>query len=158
MSEGAEASNKGKKKEDSHNSSASEEAGDGEDTDWPHYDIAETDTRIIIHADLPGVNDEDVRAEFFDNKLVIKGSRNTKLDGVKYHSKGRHHDVFQRTIVIPVPVQKHTVKATFRHGIMEVKVKKEDPEKRNKKISFTFASSSAKGDKEKEKDKENASE
>lgn len=50
-----------------------------------------------------------------------------------------------------MPVQKHTVKATFRHGIMLVSVRKEDPDKRNKKITFTFASSSSK---ENGKDKE----
>jgi HSP20 family molecular chaperone IbpA len=70
-------SNKEKEKEKEKEQKITGNIAEGEenadDTDWPHYDLLETETRIEIHVDLPGVNDEDVKAEYYDNKLVIKG-------------------------------------------------------------------------------------
>ena len=44
--------------------------------DWqPAVDIYETDTSLIIQAELPGVNKEDVSVELKDNVLTLKGER-----------------------------------------------------------------------------------
>jgi len=114
---------------------------DNVDTVWPYYNMHETDTRVVIYIELPGVNDEDIMIKYYDNKLRIKGSRCTLVEGAKCHFKGRHEGVFEKTIDIPVPIQKHTVKISFRHGVMKVYVKKIDLDKKRTKIIFTLNAS-----------------
>ena len=47
----------------------------------PSIDIRENDNAITVHAELPGMKDEDVHVEVKDNCLCISGERNWSLNG-----------------------------------------------------------------------------
>ncbi len=71
--EEAKKEDKGKGKEKDKEKEKEKGDQEKEETEWPHWDLHETDTRMVIHVDLPGVEEDDVVAEYFDNKLVIRG-------------------------------------------------------------------------------------
>ena len=44
----------------------------------PRIDVHERDGKFIVHADLPGMNKDEVKVELFDDVLTIEGERNRK--------------------------------------------------------------------------------
>jgi len=85
----------------------------------PLVDIMEEDDEIVIIAELPGVNKEDIELEMREDSIYIKAER-----------KDRKYETVKS---IPVPVDPKTSKASFNNGILEVRVKKKEA-KRGTKI------------------------
>lgn len=80
-----------------------------------------TDSEIIVRAELPGINpDKDVEVELGDGYLTISGHREEE------HKKKKmsefYYGSFSRTMAMPVGVEKKDVKASYRDGILEVRV------------------------------------
>ena len=100
----------------------------------PAVDIFETDTGLVINAELPGVKKEDVSVELKDNILTIKGERwaERNIDEQMYYRKERCFGTFKRSFTLREIVQPDQIKARFKDGILEIeipKVEKEAPRK-----------------------------
>ena len=90
----------------------------------PQVEMFERDGNLIVHADLPGLKKEDVNLEVRKNSLVIEGERKeTREEEEKgyYHSE-RTYGHFYRRIPLPEEVDTNQVTATFRDGVLEVKM------------------------------------
>ena len=92
----------------------------------PSVDVFEDNDCIIIRADLPGVNQEDIDIEMNGDTLTIKGERKfddeERKDG--YVRLERQYGAFQRSFTIGVPVDIDAVKASYRNGILELTLPK----------------------------------
>jgi len=98
----------------------------------PAVDIFETDTGLIINAELPGVKKENVSVELKDNILTIKGERwaDRKIDEQMYYRKERCFGPFQRSFTLREAVRPDQIKAKFKDGILEIeipRVEREEP-------------------------------
>lgn len=116
----------------------SESSGRGEtERTWaPVVDIMETESDLIVQAELPGMLMSDIEVEVTGESLVIRGER--KVDDAareEYIRVERPHGAFQRSFTIGVPVQPDKVKATYRDGVLEVTVPKAE-EVKPKKIEI----------------------
>jgi HSP20 family protein len=80
--------------------------------------------RLVVRADLPGVDPKDVEVTLAGNVLTIKGSRRSE-----HENKGRdflHREVsygsFERSLTLPEGVKADQVKASYRNGVLELEV------------------------------------
>ena len=96
-------------------------------TNWrPHIDVKETDKEIVLHADVPGVSENDVNVSIEDGVLTVSGKREcTKKDkNERYHRVERSYGSFSRSVALPDNVDPAQVKANFENGVLEVRVPK----------------------------------
>ncbi len=100
--------------------------------EWkPSVDIYETEEGIVIKAELPGVNKEDVSVEVKSNILILKGERfvDKEIDEDKYYRRERCFGTFHRTFTLQDTVLPDKIKAKFRNGVLEIEVPKPEEEK-----------------------------
>jgi HSP20 family protein len=92
----------------------------------PVLDIHETKDDLVLSFELPGVTDKDVSLSITGDLLTLKGERMANRD-VKdesvYHVE-RVYGKFERSVQLPIPVQAEKVKATYRDGVLEVRLPK----------------------------------
>ena len=92
----------------------------------PPVDIYETDEALVMKAELPGFSKDDISIELKENTLVIKGERKHE-DEVKegnYHRMERSYGAFQRAFMLPMTVDQEKVKASYKDGILELRLLK----------------------------------
>ena len=94
-------------------------------------DIHETDEAIIIQAELPDLNKEDIAIEVKKNILTLKGERSEdrKIKKRNYYRKEIKTGKFQRSFILPVVINPETVVARYKGGVLEVKIAKPEEQK-----------------------------
>ena len=89
-------------------------------------DMHETENEVVLNFELPGVSEKDVALSITGDLLTLKGERtvNRELkDDNAYHAE-RVYGKFERSVRLPMPVQAEKVTATYRDGVLEVKLPK----------------------------------
>jgi HSP20 family protein len=92
----------------------------------PPVDIYETDAALVLKAELPGFSKDDIQIELKENTLAIRGERKRE-DEVKegsYHRMERVYGTFQRSFLLPTTVDQSKVQATYKDGILELRLPK----------------------------------
>ncbi len=90
--------------------------------DYPPVDIYEKKEAVVFVADLPGIEEGDVRIKVYHNLFIIEGMKRQKADdrcGL-YICMEREFDSFRRIISIPVPVNPAAGRATYSDGVLTV--------------------------------------
>jgi HSP20 family protein len=95
----------------------------------PRVDVIDREDEIVIHAELPGVEKDDLDVSMTDNTVTIKGStrREEKEEKGDYYRCEISRGAFARTVSLPGDVDAEKAAATFKDGILELalpKVKK----------------------------------
>jgi HSP20 family protein len=92
----------------------------------PSVDIYETDQGVIIAADLPGVNKQDVVVEVKDNVMTISGERSTDTEcrATNYYRRERICGNFHRSFTLHAMVLPEQIKAKFKNGVLMVEIPK----------------------------------
>jgi len=94
----------------------------------PEVDVEETPEEFVLRADLPGVPQKDVKVSLMGDTLTIRGERKEE----KSEKSGnllrveRHAGVFERSFTLGAAVRSDGVKATYRDGVLEIRVPKAD--------------------------------
>jgi HSP20 family protein len=97
----------------------------------PAVDLFEDKNDIVIKAELPGMEKENVEVKLTDHMLTIKGEKK-KEEEVKeenYYRSERSYGSFVRTLELPADVHADKVKASFKNGILEVRLPKTEEAK-----------------------------
>ena len=97
----------------------------------PAVDLFEDKNEIVIKAELPGMEKENVEVKLTDHMLTIKGEKK-KEEEVKeenYYRSERSYGSFIRTLELPADVHADKVKASFKNGILEVRLPKTEEAK-----------------------------
>lgn len=96
-------------------------------------DIKDTPEAVLVKAELPGMNKEDIRVNFKDSMLVIKAERKQeeKAEGANHLRIERNYGSFARSFSVDVPIKREEIKARYQDGVLEVVLpKEEEPGKR----------------------------
>ena len=103
----------------------------------PAVDIYDTDNALVIKAELPGIEKDDVSVDVKGNVLTIKGERSfdKEIKEENYYRKERSIGKFQRSFTLPEAVNPEAIKANFKNGVLEIEVPKPE-EKKPKQISI----------------------
>ena len=96
-------------------------------------DVYQTPTDIVIQTMVAGVKPEDLELSISRDMITIRGEREESrtVDEDNYFTKELYWGKFSRTISLPAEVEPEEVEATERHGLLTVKIKKVDKEKKN---------------------------
>lgn len=88
----------------------------------PEIDMYETDGKLKIVADLPGMNKDDIQIEFRDGMLTLEGDRRDVHEdkGNGFRRTERHYGHFYRTVHLPDGVNPEEAKAKFKNGELEI--------------------------------------
>lgn len=100
----------------------------------PFVDMSETETNLVIKAEIPGIEPEDLDIALTDNLLSIKGETRQRIvrEDETYHRTERIYGSFSRTFQLPCRIMVDDVTATYANGILEIVMPKCKPEKTRK--------------------------
>ena len=91
---------------------------------FPAVEVQEREGQLVVRADIPGLNADDIRLELDDGQLVISGERtqeHEENEGGIYRTE-RSYGVFRRVIALPEGVDVEHATATFDNGVLEVTI------------------------------------
>jgi HSP20 family protein len=107
-------------------------------TSYPSVDIFEDGNDVIVKAELPGMKKEDIEVNISDDVITISGEKKTeeKVEKKVYYRLERSFGSFTRTLRLPAETRTDRAKASFRDGILEIRLPKTEEEVRKvKKIT-----------------------
>lgn len=92
----------------------------------PLADMYETKEDLFITLELPGVREKEVSVSITGDVLTVKGERklDRDLNDEGYYRLERVYGKFERSMPLPIPVQGDKVKATYRDGVLEIRLPK----------------------------------
>jgi len=92
----------------------------------PLIDVKEGDKEITVHAEVPGLNKEDIHVEVKNNVLTVSGERKweKKEENEKVHRVERSYGKFSRSLALPEGVDEKSIKAAFNNGVLELSIPK----------------------------------
>jgi HSP20 family protein len=96
-------------------------------SDWvPVVDIKEEKDRFVLHADLPGVDREDIDITMEGGVLSIRGERKLEdvAEGGEYKRVERIHGNFYRRFALPDEADAEGINARCNQGVLEVVIPK----------------------------------
>ena len=90
----------------------------------PSMDIYDEDNDIVIKAEVPGVNKDDIDISVDKNRLTISGEKKqeTKVKEKNFHRMERSYGSFSRSFRLPDGVNADKAKAEFKDGILEIRI------------------------------------
>ena len=96
-------------------------------------DVYQTPTDIIVQTMVAGVRPEDLEISIARDMVTVRGEREESrvIDEDNYFTKELYWGKFSRTVSLPVEVEPEEVEATEKHGLVTIKIKKVDKEKKN---------------------------
>lgn len=94
----------------------------------PSVDILETENELVLKADLPEVNPNNVEIQLENGTLTLKGERKfeQQKNGKGYHRIERSYGSFVRAFSLPDTVDAEKVKADYKAGVLTVTLPKKE--------------------------------
>jgi HSP20 family protein len=98
----------------------------------PQIETFERGDKIIVRADLPGLNKDNVNVEVNDGILTISGERKDehRENREGYYRSERSYGQFYRSIPLPEGVNEDQCDATFKDGVLEISFDAPKPQDR----------------------------
>src|SRR5438094_4411128 len=101
-------------------------------TPWaPAVDIYETENELVVKADLPDVNPQDLDIRVENNILTIRGERKfeNKTNGEDYLRVERAYGPFSRSFSLANFVKSDAIKADYQNGVLTLSIPKREEAK-----------------------------
>jgi HSP20 family protein len=98
----------------------------------PALDVYEDKDVVVVKAELPGMEKDDVHVDIRGDVLTVRGEKKKeeKIEERDYYCQERAYGAFSRSIRLPVEVQGDKASATFKHGVLEMHLPKTEAAKR----------------------------
>jgi HSP20 family protein len=97
----------------------------------PPVDIYEDENSVVIKAELPGIDQNDIEVKIEDSTLTLRGERkhDQTVHKENFHRIERYYGSFQRSFSLPHTVDQEKVKATCEKGILTITLPKKEETK-----------------------------
>lgn len=111
--------------------------------DWqgfnPRLDVADGEKKLVVTAELPGIEEKDIEVQLDGERLVIRGEKTEEKeeDEKGFYRRECHYGAFHREVQLPAEVIADKVKAKFKNGVLKVTLPK-TPEARQKNRKITI--------------------
>jgi len=98
----------------------------------PKVDVIDREAEVVVRAEVPGVEKDDLDISVSDNAVTIKGKtkREEKEEKGDYYRCEISSAAFARTIPLPSNVDTDKVSAQFKDGVLELTLPKIEKAKR----------------------------
>ena len=92
----------------------------------PAINVAETNDAFEVTAELPGVDEKDIKVSLDDNQLVISGEKKAEStkEEKEWHIEERSYGSFYRSLSLPFEPEDGAVEAHFDKGVLHLTIKK----------------------------------
>jgi len=99
----------------------------------PRMDVIDREGEILVRAEVPGVDKNDLEVSLADNMLTVKGSVSKKEKEEKgdYYRCETAQGAFVRTVAIPGKFDASKVAASLKDGVLEIMLPKVEETKRH---------------------------
>jgi len=101
-------------------------------TPWaPAVDIYETEHELVVKADLPDVNPQDLDIHVENNILTIRGERKfeNKVNEENYLRIERSYGSFSRSFSLANSVNSEAIRADYQNGVLTLSIPKREEAK-----------------------------
>ena len=94
----------------------------------PSVDVSETEDKIMVKAEIPGMDSKDIDISLSGDILTIKGEKKSELEETKenYHLVERSYGTFSRSLRLPVGVEADKIEASYKQGVLIVTCPKKE--------------------------------
>ncbi len=88
----------------------------------PAIDLYQTDNEVVVKAAIPGINPDDINISLTADVLTLRGDykQEDNIEDAQYHIREHRHGIFERSIMLPSPVEPNKAKADFDKGILSI--------------------------------------
>ncbi|HMB30551.1 MAG TPA: Hsp20/alpha crystallin family protein [Desulfohalobiaceae bacterium] len=92
----------------------------------PTVDVREKENEMVIRAEIPGLEPNDVDVSLQEGNLVIKGEKKIENEDQKdtYYQMESKYGSFYRTIPVSREISEKDIKASFKNGVLTVQLPK----------------------------------
>lgn len=93
--------------------------------EWkPATDVYQEDDTLVVHAEIPGINAEDIDISIEEGVLHISGEKTTEKEITEEHRYLREcrYGSFRRDVMLPQGVDPDAVRADYDSGILMVRI------------------------------------
>ncbi len=107
--------------------------GERKTREWlPSVDISETNDKLLVKAELPGLDSKDISVTMAGDMLTIKGEKKKESEekDEHHHCIERYCGSFQRVFRLPAGVQADKVSASFKKGVLKIELPKTEESKK----------------------------
>jgi HSP20 family protein len=90
----------------------------------PTMDVFEKDGKLMVHADLPGLEKKDISITFEQDELVLRGERKDerKIEEDNLYRAECAYGTFYRRLPLPKGLEVDRIEATFKDGVLEIAI------------------------------------
>ena len=94
----------------------------------PAVDVSESEDKITVKAEIPGLEAKDIDISMSGDTLTIKGEKKTETEEKEenYHVVERSYGSFRRVMKLPAMVDADKVEATYKNGVLTVVLPKKE--------------------------------
>lgn len=99
------------------------------EAEWaPAVDVSETADKVVVKAELPGIDAKDIDISLSGDILTIKGEKKSEREEKKenYHLVERSYGSFSRSLRLPAAVDADKIEAGYKQGILTVTCPKKE--------------------------------
>ena len=100
----------------------------------PAIDMYEEKDALVVKAEVPGLLKDEIDVSVTGNILTIKGEKKKEEEEIKqkdYYRCERTFGAFSRTVELPANVKTGDVKASFKNGLLEIRLPKTEEAKKS---------------------------
>lgn len=95
--------------------------------EWvPCVDVSESEKEFVVTAELPGMAEKDVDVSIQNGILTIKGEKKEEKEekSKNLYRMERPYGAFQRSIELPSEIDKDKAEASYKSGVLTIKLPK----------------------------------
>ena len=92
-------------------------------TGWaPPVDIVEEGDRLVLRAELPGVDRKDIDIHVENGTITLRGEKKQEkgIESKNAFRAERFYGTFSRSFVLPKTINPEAIAASYREGVLEV--------------------------------------
>jgi HSP20 family protein len=95
---------------------------------YPSVDMFDKDDKVVIKAELPGLERKDINVEVNNGVLTLRGDRkfNNEVKEENYYRREMSYGKFIRSFTLPAEVDADKISAEFKNGLLTVEVPKSE--------------------------------
>jgi HSP20 family protein len=98
----------------------------------PAIDVEEIDDKVLVRAEMPGLEKDDFRIELSNGNLLIQGEKkqqNERKDGAAHRIECSYGS-FSRRISLPCEVEEDNAEAEYKNGVLTITLPKSENARR----------------------------